>query len=144
MPSDPIYPRNRRFIAAMPVIAVICLLIGVATLAVASVKAAIVWCLMAGLWCANYLLSRKTPFAVLSDEALLLFPSPVLPRKVLPWNQMVRLRLLAGYRCQIYLNNGRRVDFRLFWLDAARRGPFVQTIEAAIARNVAHGAGPDA
>ena len=144
MPNTPVYPRNRRFIAAMPVIAVICLLIGVATLAVASVKAAIVWCLMAGLWCANYLLSRKTPFAVLSDEALLLFPSPVLPRKVLPWNQMVRLRLLAGYRCQIYLNNGRRVDFRLFWLDAARRGPFVQTIEAAIARNVAHGAGPDA
>ena len=144
MPNNPVYPRNRRFIAAMPVIAVICLLIGVATLAVASVKAAIVWCLMAGLWCANYLLSRKTPFAVLSDEALLLFPSPVLPRKVLPWNQMVRLRLLAGYRCQIYLNNGRRVDFRLFWLDAARRGPFVQTIEAAIARNVAHGADPEA
>ena len=144
MPNDPIYPRNRRFIAAMPVIAGVCLLIGVATLAVSSVKAAVIWCLMAGLWWANYMLSRKTPFAVVSEEALLLFPSPVLPRKVLPWKQIVRLRLLAGYRCQIYMRNGRRVDVRLFWLDAARRGPFVQTIEAAIARNVADGADPEA
>ena len=144
MPNEHIYPRNGRFLATMPVIAVVCLLIGVATLAVASVKAGIIWCLMAGLWGANYGLSRKTPFAVVSDEALLLFPSPVLPRKVLPWKQIVRLRLLAGYRCQIYMRNGRRVDFRLFWLDAARRGPFVQTIEAAIARNVADGADPEA
>ena len=144
MPNNPVYPRNRRFIAAMPIIAVVCLLIGVATLAVSSVKAAVIWCLMAGLWWANYMLSRKTPFAVVSEEALLLFPSPVLPRKVLPWKQIVRLRLLAGYRCQIYMRNGRRVDVRLFWLDAARRGPFVQTIEAAIARNVADGADPEA
>jgi hypothetical protein len=138
-PKETIYPRNRRFIAAMPLIAVVCFLAGAASLVFGISNQAIVWWVLAGLWWANYLLSRKTPFIVLSDEALTLFPSPVLPRKVIPWRHMVRMRRLAGSRCQLFLSNGRRIHFRLFWVDAKQRQSLIENIEAAIAQTGAEG-----
>jgi hypothetical protein len=126
------FARNLWFTNAMPVLAGVKLLCGIIIIVMGDIGQAALWLLMAAIWGLNYLWSSKTPFIVLSKTGLTLCPSPLTPRREIPWHAVLDAQRSGPTRLTLHLVSRPKLSIYLVWINAAERKLLLQMVEKAI------------
>ncbi|MDA8138657.1 MAG: hypothetical protein M0036_08380, partial [Desulfobacteraceae bacterium] len=100
------FARNRWITKTMLVLGGIKLIWGAYFIADGDFEQASFCLLMAAIWFLNYQWSSKTPFIMLSNSGFTLRRSPLAPRKVVLWDNMMDLRRTGPNRVTLHVVNG--------------------------------------